>query len=169
VKVWNAIIEAGKTFGITPCGLGARDTLRLEAGMCLYGNDIDENTTPFEAALSFVVRLQKNNFIGKEALLKQKNEGIKRKRVGIRLTEKGIPRPSCEIYSSVGKRIGRLTSGTFSPLLKCGVGMGYVEFSQSQEGTLVNVKIRGKLVNAKVVSFPLYDPEKYGYKRKTSS
>ena len=169
VKVWNAIIEAGKTFGLTPCGLGARDTLRLEAGMCLYGNDIDENTTPLEATLSFVVKLQKDNFIGKEALLKQKNEGIKRKRVGIQLTEKGVPRSGCEIYSGVDKRIGHLTSGTFSPLLKCGIGMGYVELSQAQEGTIVNVKIRDKLVKAKVVSFPLYDSERYGYKRKTSN
>ncbi|MDH5460551.1 MAG: glycine cleavage system aminomethyltransferase GcvT, partial [Candidatus Bathyarchaeota archaeon] len=96
VKLWNAILETGKTFGIEPCGLGARDTLRLEAGMCLYGNDMDENTTPLEARLGFVVKFQKDNFIGKEVLLKQKNEGIKRKRVGIQMIEQGIPRPNFE-------------------------------------------------------------------------
>jgi aminomethyltransferase len=166
VKVWNAILDAGKPFGIEPCGLGARDTLRLEAGMCLYGNDIDEKTTPLEAALSFVVKLQKDNFIGKEALLKQKNEGIKRKRVGIRMIEQGIPRPGFEIYSGNNEKIGHITSGTFSPLLKCGIGMAYVDMSSAQEGNIVNVKIRGKMAKAKIVDFPFYDANKYGYKRK---
>ncbi len=166
-KLWNTILEAGRNFGIEPCGLGARDTLRLEAGMCLYGNDIDETTTPLEAALSFVVKFQKDNFIGKDALQKQKEEGIKRKRVGIRMIEQGIPRPNCEIYNEQGEKIGCLTSGTFSPLLKCGIGMAYLPLTQAQEGNTVNVKIRDKLTKAKVASFPLYDPEKYGYKRKT--
>jgi aminomethyltransferase len=167
VKVWNAIIEAGKNFGIEPCGLGARDTLRLEAGLCLYGNDIDEGTTPLEAGLGFVVKLQKERFIGKEALLKQKTEGLKRKRIGIGMTDQGIPRPGFEIYSPVGERIGRVTSGTFSPLLKCGVGMGYVQASYAEKGTLINVNIRGKMTKSKIEAFPLYDPEKYGYKRRT--
>ncbi|MDI6805450.1 MAG: glycine cleavage T C-terminal barrel domain-containing protein, partial [Candidatus Bathyarchaeia archaeon] len=166
VKVWNAILDAGKPYGIEPCGLGARDTLRLEAGMCLYGNDIDESTTPLEAALGFVVKLQKDNFVGKEALLKQKNEGIKRKRVGIRMLEQGIPRPSFEICDNAGEKIGHMTSGTFSPLLKCGIGMAYVPTSQAQEGNILNVKIRDKFAKAKIVPFPFYDPEKYGYKRK---
>jgi aminomethyltransferase len=167
VKLWNAILDAGKSFGIEPCGLGARDTLRLEAGMCLYGNDIDENTTPLEASLGFVVRLQKDNFIGKEALLKQKNEGIKRKRVGIRMVEQGIPRPNFEIYDSNSEKIGHVTSGTFSPLLKCGIGMAYVQISQAQEGNIVSVKVRNKLAKAEIVPFPFYDSKKYGYKRKT--
>ncbi|MDH7477003.1 MAG: glycine cleavage system aminomethyltransferase GcvT [Candidatus Bathyarchaeota archaeon] len=169
VKVWNAILDAGKPFGIEPCGLGARDTLRLEAGMCLYGNDIDEKTTPLEATLGFVVKLQKGNFIGKDVLLKQKNEGIKQKRVGIRMIEQGIPRPNFEVYSGTNEKIGYVTSGTFSPLLKCGIGMAYVQISQSQEGNIVNVKIRDKLAKAEIVSFPFYDPEKYGYKRKTTT
>jgi len=168
VKLWNAILEAGKVFGIEPCGLGARDTLRLEAGMCLYGNDLDENTTPLEAALSFVVKLQKDKFIGKDVLLKQKNEGIKRKRVGIRIMEQGIPRPNYEIYSDEGERIGHMTSGTFSPLLKCGIGMAYISAPQAIEGNAVNIKIRDKLVKGTIVQFPFYDPEKYGYKRKTT-
>jgi len=169
VKLWNVILEVGKTFGIEPCGLGARDTLRLEAGMCLYGNDIDENTNPLEAALSFVVKLQKDNFIGKEALLKQKNEGIKRKRVGIQITDQGIPRPSFEIYNNDGEKIGHITSGTFSPMLKCGIGMAYIQISQAQEGNIVNVKIRDKLARGKVVPFPFYDAEKYGYRRKITA
>lgn len=166
VKVWNAIVEAGKNFGIELCGLGARDTLRLEAGLCLYGNDIDESTTPLEAGLGFVVKLQKERFIGKEALLKQKTGGLKRKRIGIGMTDQGIPRSGFEIYSTIGEKIGQVTSGTFSPLLKCGVGMGYVQVSFAQEGTLVNVNIRGKMARSKIQAFPLYDPEKYGYKRR---
>jgi len=168
IKVWNAIIEAGKPYGIEPCGLGARDTLRLEAGLCLYGNDIDESIAPLEAGLGFVVKLQKDSFIGKDALQKQKNEGIKRKRVGLEMMEQGIPRPNFEILNARNEKIGHLTSGTFSPLLKQGIGMGYVELSQAQEGNVVNVKIRDKPAKAKIAAFPLYDPEKYGYKRKTT-
>ena len=166
VKLWNAILDAGKTFGIKRCGLGARDTLRLEAGMSLYGNDIDENTTPLEARLSFVLKFQKSNFMGKDALLEQKNKGIKRRRVGIRMIESGIPRPGFEIYDDKGEKMGYMTSGTFSPLLKCGIGMAYVKVSQAQKGNTVHVKIRKKLVKGKIVSFPFYDTEKYGYKRK---
>jgi len=166
VKLWNAILNAGATFGIEPCGLGARDTLRLEAGMCLYGNDIDEDTTPLEARLSFVVKFQKSNFLGKDALLKQKNEGIKRKRVGIRMIESGIPRPKFKVYNDKGEEIGYMTSGTFSPLLKYGIGMAYVEVSEAQKGNTVRIKIRGKLAKGEIVSYPFYDTEEYGYRRK---
>jgi aminomethyltransferase len=166
LKLWNAILEAGKQYEIEPCGLGARDTLRLEAGMCLYGNDIDENTTPLEAGLGFVVKLNKGNFIGKEALLKQKTEGIKRKRVGIQMVEQGIPRPNFEVYNEEGEVIGKLTSGTFSPILNCGIGMGYVQTQQAQEGKIVYVNIRNKKVGAKIKAFPFYDQERYGYRRK---
>jgi aminomethyltransferase len=167
VKLWEDILEAGRAFGIEPCGLGARDTLRLEAGLCLYGNDIDESTTPLEAGLGFVVKLQKDDFVGKEALQKQKNEGVKRKRVGIIMMEQGIPRLGFEILNEKNERIGHLTSGTFSPLLKCGIGMGYVETSQARDGNVVNVKIREKQAKARIAPFPLYDAEAYGYKRKT--
>lgn len=163
---WNAVLEAGKSLGIEPCGLGARDTLRLEAGLCLYGNDIDESTTPIEAGLGFVMKLQKGDFVGKASLQKQKDEGVKRKRVGVVLVEQGIPRPDFEIYSNEGEKIGALTSGTFSPLLKRGIGMGYVETSQAQDGMAVNVGIRNRRAKAKIASFPLYDAEKYGYKRR---
>lgn len=166
-KLWNTILEAGKPYGIEPCGLGARDTLRLEAGLCLYSNDIDESTTPLEAGLGFVVKLQKGDFIGKTALQQQKDHGIARKRVGIIMTERGIPRPGFELFNDKNQRIGHLTSGTFSPLLKRGVGMGYVEMSQAQEGNAVSVEIREKHIKARITSFPLYDAEKYGHKRKT--
>ena len=169
LKVWNAVLEAGKPFGIEPCGLGARDTLRLEAGLCLYGNDIDENTTPLEARLGFVVKFQKDNFIGKNTLLKQKEEGIKRKRVGLQMIEQGIPRQGFKIYNNKGENIGQVTSGTFSPLLKCGIAMAYIQAEQAQEGNIINIEIRGKHAKAKIVSFPFYDAEKYGYKRKTAA
>lgn len=166
VKLWNAILEAGKDSGIEPCGLGARDTLRLEAGLCLYGNDIDEDTTPLEAGLGFVVKLQKDRFIGKEALLKQKTEGARRKRIGLQMVDQGIPRSGFEVCGESGERIGQLTSGTFSPLLKQGIGMGYVQVPYAQEGSAVNVRIRDKLDKAKIVPFPFYDADKYGSRRK---
>ena len=166
VKVWNTILEAGKEFGIQPCGLGARDTLRLEAGLCLYGNDIDEETTPLEARLSFVVKFDKGEFIGKQALLKQREEGIKKRRVGIVMIDRGIPRAKFEIYREEQK-IGYVTSGTFSPLLRKGIAMGYVQKEHAKEETEITIKIRRKNAKAKIVKFPLYDAEKYGYRRKT--
>src|SRR5271157_1420101 len=166
VRVWKKILEAGSEYGIEPCGLGARDTLRLEAGLCLYGNDIDETTNPIEAALGFVVKLQKNKFIGKEMLFKQKSEGAKRRRIGIKMIDKGIPRQGFEILSEAGERIGNLTSGTFSPLLNIGVGMGYVQTPHVQFGNTVSVKIRDRTADAKISEFPLYNTEQYGYKRK---
>lgn len=166
VKVWEAILEAGKEFGIEPCGLGARDTLRLEAGMCLYGNDIDETTTPLEAGLGFVVKLKKESFIGKDALTKQKAEGIKRKRVGLKMIERGPnPRPKQEVWKDGIQKIGHTTSGTFSPLLECGVGMAYVLFEHAKEGETVTVKVRDKPLKAQIVRFPFYDPTQYGYAR----
>ncbi len=169
VKLWNAILEAGKPFRIEPCGLGARDTLRLEAGLCLYENDIDENITPLEARLGFVVKFQKDNFIGKNALLKQKEEGIKQRRVGLQMIEQGIPRQGFKIYNEKGDNIGQVTSGTFSPLLKCGIAMAYIQTQYAQEGSIVNIEIRRKMAKAKIVPFPFYDAEKYGYKRKTTA
>lgn len=164
-KVWNAILQAGEEFGIEPCGLGARDTLRLEAGMCLYGNDIDENTTPLEARLGFVVKFQKDDFIGKDALLKQKAEGLKRKRVGIKIVGRGIPRQRYEVFKDKEK-IGVITSGTFSPLLKCGIAMAYVSTEHAVEGEQVQVKIRERFAKGEVVKFPFYDTTRYGYRRK---
>ena len=165
VKIYNKILEAGKEYGIAECGLGARDTLRLEAGLLLYGNDMDENTTPFEAKINFAVKMEKEKFIGKEALQKQLDEGLKRIRVGLTLLERGVPRPHYEIWAK-GEKIGTLTSGTFSPLLRKGIAMGYVKPEYDVEGTEAEVVIRGKKVKAKIVNWPFYDPEKYGRKRK---
>lgn len=167
VKLWKAILKTGMAFGIEPCGLAARDTLRLEAGLCLYGNDIDETVNPLEAGLSFTVKFSKEHFIGKESLTKRKIEGIKRKRVGLRMLDRGIPRAGFEIHNSAGEQIGRLTSGTFSPLLRSGIAMGYVKTPYAEEGNPVKVKIRDKMTDGRTASFPLYDVEKYGYKRKT--
>ena len=165
VKAWNAILKAGEEFGIEPCGLGARDTLRLEAGMCLYGNDIDETITPLEAGLGFVVKLKKDSFIGRDALTQQKTEGMKRKRVGLRMLEKGPnPRPKQEVLKD-SQKIGYVTSGTFSPLLECGIAMAYVGIEHATEGETVTVKVRDKTLTAEIVKFPLYDQTKYGYTR----
>jgi aminomethyltransferase len=165
IKAWNAILEAGGEFGIEPCGLGARDTLRLEAGMCLYGNDIDEMTTPLEAGLGFVVKMKKDSFIGKEVLTMQKAEGVKRKRVGLKMLEKGIPRPKQEVWRDSAQKIGYVTSGTFSPLLERGVAMAYISGEHAIEGQTAMVKIRDKTLKAEISKFPLYDSTKYGYTR----
>ena len=164
VSVWDSILDAGKEFAIEPCGLGARDTLRLEAGLCLYGNDIDENTTPLEARISFAVKLQKDRFIGKEALVKQKAEGVKKTRVGLRMLETGIPRQQQDVFKD-GEKIGYTTSGTFSPLLKHGVAIAYISPESAGEGEVVTVGIRSKKVKAAVSKFPLYDQTRYGYSR----
>lgn len=155
VRVWNAVLEAGQDVEIEPCGLGARDTLRLEAGMCLYGNDIDENTSPLEARLGFVVKFRKESFIGKDALLKQKSEGIERKRVGIRMLDKGIPRAGYEVWKNEEK-IGQVTSGTFSPILGCGIAMAYVSREHTSEEEIVTVKIREKPITGQIVKLPFY-------------
>jgi len=164
-KVWNAVLEAGQEAGIEPCGLGARDTLRLEAGMCLYGNDIDEKTNPLEARLGFVVKLEKGDFIGRDALIKRKADGLKRKRVGIRMLERGIPRRYCEVWRNEEK-VGLVTSGTLSPVLKCGIAMAYVSKENAIDGEEVMVKIRNKRVKAEIVRFPFYDTTQYGFRRK---
>ena len=165
LKVWNNVLEAGKEFGIQPCGLGARDTLRLEAGMSLYGNDIDEDTTPFEAGLSFAVRFEKPRFIGREALLEQKEKGITRTRVGLKMVGRAVPRKGFTVLKD-GVRIGEVTSGTYSPLLNQGIAMAYVPPAYSAVRTKVEVDVRGRGVEAEVCAMPFYDQEKYGWRRK---
>ncbi len=164
VRLWQTILRAGQPYGIKPCGLGARDTLRLEAGMCLYGNELDEKTTPLEAGLDFVVQFDKQDFIGKEAILKQKAEGIRRLRVGIRVLGKGIPRSGNKIFLKE-KEIGNMTSGTFSPLLKCGIGMGYVTPELAKIGARIDILIRQNLIPSEIVEMPFYDITKYGRRR----
>jgi aminomethyltransferase len=153
VKIWNALFEAGKEFDIQPVGLGARDSLRLEMGMCLYGNDIDQTTNPLEAGLGWITKLKKNNFIAKDVLVKVKEAGLKRKLVGMISDEKTFPRHGYDI-SLNGKVIGHITSGTVSPILDKPIAMGYVPAELSSEGSKVNFLIRGKEFPATVVKFP---------------
>jgi len=166
IKFWNDLLTSGEEFGMMPCGLGARDTLRLEAGMCLYGHDIDEKITPFEARLNFVVKFGENDFIGRSTLIRQRDEGVAQLRVGLRMIDRAIPRMRCELWKN-GQRVGTLTSGTFSPLLRYGIAMGYVSPEYAKEDTVLEVKIRKRLYNARVVSMPFYDPDKYGRRRKS--
>ena len=164
--VWNSILASGSEFAIEPCGLGSRDALRLEAGMCLYGSDIDENTSPYEARLGFTVKLTKPDFIGKNALEKQKAEGSKLLRIGLRATAQGVPRHGCEILKDANS-IGKLTSATFSPTLNCGIGMGYVPREYATEGQTLGIMIRGRRLDAVVTKLPFYPTDRYGWQRKT--
>ncbi|MGQ9544114.1 MAG: glycine cleavage system aminomethyltransferase GcvT [Candidatus Bathyarchaeia archaeon] len=164
LNLWDMILKAGEEFGVKPCGLGARDVLRLEAGMCLYGSDITESTDPLEARLDFVVKLEKGVFIAKDAILKRRGAGVKRRRVGLRMLGKGIPREKNTILKD-GKTIGAVTSGTYSPTLNVGVAMGYLPIEYSNIGERVQIDIHGKLLEAEVVDFPFYDTKLYGFKR----
>jgi aminomethyltransferase len=164
--VWNSILSSGREFGIEPCGLGSRDVLRLEAGMCLYGNDIDENTSPYEARLGFTVKLTKSDFIGKIALEKQKAKGTKLLRIGLRAIAQGVPRPGYEILKDANT-IGKLTSGTFSPTLNCGIGMAYVPREYAIDGQSLGIMIRERRLDAVVTKFPFYPTDRYGWQRKT--
>ena len=154
-KIWNAIFEAGKTVGIKPIGLGARDTLRLEMGYALYGNDIDDTTSPIEAGLGWITKFENHKeFIDKSILQEQHNKGVNRKLVGFEMVDKAIPRHDYEIKNSTGSTIGKVTSGTMSPILKIGIGMGYVPIEFSTIGSEIYISIREKLLKAKVVSLP---------------
>ncbi len=156
-KLWKAIFEAGKEEGIRAIGLGARDTLRLEMGFCLYGNDINDTTSPIEAGLGWITKFtDEKNFIDKELLLQQKKEGVSRKLVGFEMVDRGIPRQHYEICDAEGNVIGEVTSGTMSPMLKIGVGMGYVKPGFAKVGTEIYLSIRGKLIKAKVAKLPFY-------------
>jgi aminomethyltransferase len=154
-KVWNAIFEAGEEFGIKPVGLGARDTLRLEMGYCLYGNDIDDTTSPIEAGLSWITKFNNGRkFIDREFLMMQKTEGVTRKLRGFIMLERGIPRHEYELVNSEGSVIGIVTSGTMSPVLNKGIGMGYVAKEYSAFGTHIYIKIRNKTIPAEIVKLP---------------
>lgn len=152
-KIWNAIFEAGKPAGLKPVGLGARDTLRLEMGYCLYGNDISDSSSPLEAGLGWVTKFSKD-FIGRQMLELQKKEGVKRKLVGFEMQERGIPRHGYEIADAAGAVIGEVTSGTQSPSLGKAIGMGYVTESFSNQGSAIYIKVRDKLLRAGVVKLP---------------
>lgn len=153
--LWDAVMKAGEPHGIQPAGLAARDTLRLEMGFCLYGNDIDETTSPLEAGLGWTTKFTKD-FINSEALKKQKEEGIANKLVGFELIDRGIPRKDYEIANENGEVVGRVTSGTMSPSLKKAIGMGYVPKALAAEGTEIQVAVRNKMLRARVVKTPFY-------------
>lgn len=152
-KIWNVIFEEGTPAGLKPIGLAARDTLRLEMGYCLYGNDIDDTTSPLEAGLGWITKFTKD-FVAKDTLERQKAEGIQKKLVGLEMVEKGIPRHDYEIKDGEGATIGRVTSGTQSPSLNKPIGMGYVEMTYSKIDAEVYIKIRDKLLTAKIVKMP---------------
>lgn len=152
-KLWDAVFEAGKEFGIMPAGLGARDTLRLEKGFCLYGNDIDDTTSPIEAGLGWITKFTKP-FINHEYHKNLKENGVSRKLVGFEMIDRGIPRQHYKIKDANGNEIGEVTSGTQSPSLNKGIGMGYVQTAFSKADTEIFIEIRDKAVKAKVVKVP---------------
>ncbi|HEV3223122.1 MAG TPA: glycine cleavage system aminomethyltransferase GcvT [Puia sp.] len=152
-KIWDAIFAAGKPMGLKPAGLAARDTLRLEMGYCLYGNDIDDSTSPLEAGLGWITRFTKP-FVGREQIEKKKKEGIQRKLVGFEVMDRGIPRHGYEIKDFSGMQIGEVTSGTQSPSLNKAIGLGYVRDTFSNPDTKIYIKVRDKLLLARVVKLP---------------
>jgi aminomethyltransferase len=156
-KIWKAVFEAGEEFDIKPIGLGARDTLRLESGFCLYGNDIDDTTSPIEAGLGWITKFtDEKDFLDKEYLLKQKEEGVTRRLRGFEMIDRGIPRQHYEICDADGNTIGEVTSGTMSPMLNVGIGLGYVKTGFTKFDTEIFIKVRNKLLKAKVVRLPFY-------------
>ena len=154
-KIWKAVFEAGEEFGIKPIGLGARDTLRLEMGFCLYGNDLDDTTSPIEAGLGWITKfVEGKNFTNRPMLEKQKSEGVVRKLVGFEMVDRGIPRHGYELVSEDGEAIGIVTSGTMSPTRKIGIGMGYVKPEYSKLGTEIYINMRGRKLKVLVVRPP---------------
>lgn len=153
--LWDALLEAGQAEGILPCGLGARDLLRLEAALCLYGNDIDETTTPIEAGLGWLVKLDKGDFLGREILARQKEEGPQRKLCGFQVTGKGIARPGYPVRIG-GQEVSTVTSGTHSPVVGAAIGMAYLPAGRAEPGTSVEVLVRNRPVPCEVVKIPFY-------------
>lgn len=154
-QIWKRVFEAGADFGIKPIGLAARDTLRLEMGYCLYGNDIDDTTSPIEAGLGWITKFTKD-FINSDGLLKQKEEGVTRRLRAFELKERGIPRQGYEIVDENGASLGKVTSGTMSPSLKKGIGMGYVNSTHTKFGTEIFIRIRNKDIPAEIIKLPFY-------------
>lgn len=154
-QIWDNVLEAGADYGIKPIGLAARDTLRLEMGYCLYGNDINDDTSPLEAGLGWITKFSKD-FVNSEALAKEKEQAPKQKLIAFELEERGIPRQGYEIVDNNGIKIGFVTSGTMSPSLNKGIGLGYVSSAMSEPGSEVHIQIRKNTVKAKVVKLPFY-------------
>ncbi|HDR04437.1 MAG TPA: glycine cleavage system aminomethyltransferase GcvT [Candidatus Marinimicrobia bacterium] len=158
--LWQALFDFGAEMGLEPIGLAARDTLRLEMKYCLYGNDIDETTNPLEAGLGWITKLDKGNFIGRNALLQVKNNKVSRKLIGFRMLERAIPRHGCSVYVN-GEKAGIVTSGTHSPTLKEAIGLAYVPASHSKAGMELSIEIRGKQFLAKIVKTPFVNSSPY--------
>jgi aminomethyltransferase len=154
-RLWDALVEAGSPERIQPCGLGARDSLRLEMAYRLYGSDMDDTTTPLEAGLAWVVKLDKGDFVGRDALLRQREQGVARKLVGFTLTDPGIPRHGYPVLQD-GRKVGEVTSGTRSPTLEIPIGLAYVPTALAAEGSTFAVEIRGRAAAARVVKTPFY-------------
>jgi len=154
-RVWNAVLDAGKPHGLIPCGLGARDTLRLEAAMRLYGNDIDDTTTALEADLGWIVGWKKTDFLGADILRRQKEEGTARRLVGFELLDRGIARHGYDVYLD-GEKAGHVTSGTQTPFLKKAIGMAYLPTARAVPGTEFEIDVRGRRLRARVVPLPFY-------------
>lgn len=155
LKIWEAVFEAGEEFGIKPIGLGARDTLRLEMGYCLYGHELDDVTTPLEAGLGWITKFAENKpFIGRDVLEKLKSEGVSKKLCCFELIDRGIPRQGYEIVNLNNEVIGKVTSGTMSPMLKKGIGMGYIKTEYAKQGNEIAIKIRNKSLKAEIVKAP---------------
>jgi aminomethyltransferase len=153
-KIWNVIFEAGKDVGIKPIGLGALDTLRLEKGFCLYGNDIDDTTSPLEGGLGWITKFTKD-FMNSINIKKQKEEGVTRKLVGFKMVDRGIPRHDYPIKDAAGNVIGKVTSGTQSPVLSIGIGLGYVKSEHASPDSEIFIDVRGKALKAQVSKLPL--------------
>jgi len=154
-QIWNNVLKVGADFGIKPIGLAARDTLRLEMGYCLYGNDINDETSPIEAGLGWITKFSKD-FINAEALAKEKEHGTERKLIGFELDDRGVPRKDYDIVDGNGNRIGHVTSGTMSPSLGKGIGLGYVPLVFAEPGSKINIQVRKKAIPATVVKLPFY-------------
>ena len=152
-NIWTQVMDAGVEFSIEPIGLGARDSLRLEKKMCLYGNDIDATTNPLEAGLGWITKLDKGDFNGRDVLLDVKERGVNRRLVAFVLNESGFPRKGYEIYKN-GENLGHITSGTVSPMLEKGIGLGYVKKGFTKLGTEIEIKIRDKFIAAEIIKPP---------------
>jgi aminomethyltransferase len=160
IKIWSEVMKAGREYGVKPIGLAARDTLRLEMGYCLYGNDIDETTSPIEAGLGWITKFSDDNdFIDRERLQQQTMEGVSRKLVGFTMLDRGIPRQHYEILDKKGNKIGEVTSGTMSPMMNVGIGMGYVAADFAFPGKEILIRIRNKEPRAVVAKLPFYNKD----------
>jgi aminomethyltransferase len=165
IGFWMTLLDQGAEFGIKPCGLGARDSLRLEAGFVLYGHELNEETSPIEARIPYAVKFKvEPHYFGYDVVKSHKNEGVKKTRIGFVMIDRGIPRENYSIIFN-GSRIGMTTSGGLSPILNKGIGMGYVPPDTVEVGDIIEIDIKGRLRRAEVVKWPFYDPEKYGETR----